>query len=60
MRAGIDLRIVVFEESTHTAEEAARAVGAEIGQIVKSLVFVSEDVDGLQPWSSSRSRSVRE
>jgi len=28
--------------STRTAEEAARAVGAEVGQIVKSLVFVGE------------------
>lgn len=28
--------------STLTAEEAARAVGAEVGQIVKSLVFVGK------------------
>jgi prolyl-tRNA editing enzyme YbaK/EbsC (Cys-tRNA(Pro) deacylase) len=48
-RKGVKLEIVFFEHSTHTAEDAARAVGAEIGQIVKSLVFVSEDVDGLQP-----------
>ena len=32
--------MTVFDESTHTAEEAARAVDAELGQIVKSLVFV--------------------
>jgi len=48
-RKGVKLEIVFFEHSTHTAEDAARAVGAEIGQIVKSLIFVSEDVDGLQP-----------
>lgn len=48
-RKGVQLDIIAFEQSTHTAEDAARAVGAEVGQIVKSLVFVSEEVDGLQP-----------
>jgi prolyl-tRNA editing enzyme YbaK/EbsC (Cys-tRNA(Pro) deacylase) len=32
-----------FEQSTKTAQEAADAMGCELGQIVKSLVFV---VDG--------------
>jgi prolyl-tRNA editing enzyme YbaK/EbsC (Cys-tRNA(Pro) deacylase) len=40
-RKGVELEITVFSESTHTAADAARAVGAEIGQIVKSLVFVA-------------------
>jgi len=39
-RKGVDLRVVTFDESTHTAVEAAQAVRAELGQIVKSLVFV--------------------
>ena len=39
-RKGIELEISSFAESTHTAEEAAAALGAELGQIVKSLVFV--------------------
>ena len=45
-RKGVALDIRVFSESTHTAEEAAAAVGAELGQIVKSLVFAAprEDV----------------
>jgi prolyl-tRNA editing enzyme YbaK/EbsC (Cys-tRNA(Pro) deacylase) len=42
-RKGVELEVTVFDESTHTAEEAARAVGAELGQIVKSLVFVLPD-----------------
>jgi len=42
-RKGVELEVVVFDESTHTAEEAARAVGAELGQIVKSLVFLLPD-----------------
>jgi len=48
-RKGFELEVVFFDQSTHTADDAARAVGAEVGQIVKSLVFVSDDVDGLQP-----------
>ena len=48
-RKGIDLDVVVFDESTHTAEEAALAVGGELGQIVKSLVFVAPSDTGLDP-----------
>jgi prolyl-tRNA editing enzyme YbaK/EbsC (Cys-tRNA(Pro) deacylase) len=44
----VELEVTVFDESTHTAEEAARAVGAELGQIVKSLVFVI-DVEDADP-----------
>jgi Cys-tRNA(Pro) deacylase len=46
-RKGVSLHIQTFPDSTHTAEEAARAVGAELGQIVKSLVFVAPTDDGL-------------
>ena len=42
--------MTVFSESTHTAEDAARAVNVELGQIVKSLVFVTTGEDGsLEP-----------
>jgi prolyl-tRNA editing enzyme YbaK/EbsC (Cys-tRNA(Pro) deacylase) len=46
-RKGVSLEIRVFDESTHTAEEAAAAVGCELGQIVKSLVFVTQDEQGV-------------
>src|SRR4030081_2126314 len=36
-----DLTIKEFPEGTRTAVDAARAVGCEVGQIVKSLVFVA-------------------
>ncbi len=50
-RKGVVIEIVTFPESTHTADEAARAVGAELGQIVKSLVFVAPRDDGrLEPF----------
>lgn len=48
-RKGVTIEVTRFEESTHTAAEAAAAVGAELGQIVKSLVFVVPATDGLEP-----------
>lgn len=49
MRKGVAIEIRVFPDSTHTAAEAAATVGAELGQIVKSLVFVSPTERGLEP-----------
>jgi prolyl-tRNA editing enzyme YbaK/EbsC (Cys-tRNA(Pro) deacylase) len=40
---GLDVEIRELSESTRTAQEAADAVGAQLGQIVKSLVFVDGD-----------------
>jgi prolyl-tRNA editing enzyme YbaK/EbsC (Cys-tRNA(Pro) deacylase) len=37
--AGAEVRVEEFPEGTPTAQAAARAVGCELGQIVKSLVF---------------------
>jgi prolyl-tRNA editing enzyme YbaK/EbsC (Cys-tRNA(Pro) deacylase) len=37
---GLDAEVRELADSTRTAQEAADAVGAEVGQIVKSLVFV--------------------
>jgi prolyl-tRNA editing enzyme YbaK/EbsC (Cys-tRNA(Pro) deacylase) len=49
-RKGVTLDVTVFEASTHTAQEAAAALGAELAQIVKSLVFVAPaDGGGLEP-----------
>lgn len=36
---GFSGEVVVFPDSTRTANEAAQAVGCHLGQIVKSLVF---------------------
>ncbi len=41
--AGAEARIEEFADGTPTAQEAADAVGCELGQIVKSLVFVCDD-----------------
>jgi prolyl-tRNA editing enzyme YbaK/EbsC (Cys-tRNA(Pro) deacylase) len=49
MRKGVTLEVSRFDESTHTAAEAANALGAELGQIVKSLVFVVPAGDGTEP-----------
>jgi len=38
---GLGLEVVELDASTRTAQEAAQAVGCELGQIVKSLIFRS-------------------
>lgn len=40
---GLDAEVQELADSTRTAQEAAAAVGVEVGQIVKSLVFVDDD-----------------
>lgn len=40
---GLDVEIREFPEGTKTADDAAAAIGVEVGQIVKSLIFA---VDG--------------
>ena len=61
-RKGVTLDVTVFDESTHTAAEAAAAVGAELGQIVKSLVFVDRrrrrDSSRSSPSSPARTAST--
>jgi prolyl-tRNA editing enzyme YbaK/EbsC (Cys-tRNA(Pro) deacylase) len=38
---GVETRVIEFAESTRTAEEAAAAIGTQVAQIVKSLVFTA-------------------
>jgi prolyl-tRNA editing enzyme YbaK/EbsC (Cys-tRNA(Pro) deacylase) len=40
---GLELEVRRFPEGTKTAEDAARAIGCSVGQIVKSLVFMVGD-----------------
>lgn len=49
LRKGVTLEVTQFAESTHTAADAANALGAELGQIVKSIVFVVPSGDGTEP-----------
>ena len=37
---GLDVKIVEFEQTTRSAQEAADAIGCQVAQIVKSLCFV--------------------
>jgi prolyl-tRNA editing enzyme YbaK/EbsC (Cys-tRNA(Pro) deacylase) len=39
LAAGAEFEVVELPESTRTAQEAAQAVGCQVGQIAKSLVF---------------------
>ena len=40
--AGLEIEVREFPEGTRTAEDAARAIGVSVGQIVKSLVFATD------------------
>jgi prolyl-tRNA editing enzyme YbaK/EbsC (Cys-tRNA(Pro) deacylase) len=40
--AGLDAPLRSFPEGTRTAQDAAAAIGVEVGQIVKSLVFIAD------------------
>ncbi len=40
---GIDCEHLVFEESCHTAQEAADAAGAELSDLVKNICLKTED-----------------
>ena len=53
--AGIAPDILRFPEGTRTAEQAAAAVGCELGQIVKSLVFLC-DGDAVLALTSGANR----
>src|SRR5688500_2696629 len=39
---GLEIDPVTFAETTKTADDAARAIGCDVAQIVKSLIFQSE------------------
>jgi prolyl-tRNA editing enzyme YbaK/EbsC (Cys-tRNA(Pro) deacylase) len=39
---GVEIEVHTLADSTRTAAEAAAAVGVEVGQIVKSLVFLRD------------------
>ncbi|MFE1793785.1 YbaK/EbsC family protein [Streptomyces sp. NPDC059525] len=41
---GLDLPIRTFPEGTRTAADAAAAIGCELSQIVKSLIFTADGV----------------
>jgi prolyl-tRNA editing enzyme YbaK/EbsC (Cys-tRNA(Pro) deacylase) len=42
---GLDLRVVELPASTRSAIEAAQAIGCQVGQIAKSLVFRGQSSD---------------
>jgi len=51
--AGLEITVERFPEGTRTASDAARAVGCEVAQIVKSLVFMADEAPVLALVSGS-------
>ena len=40
---GLEIDVVMLDDSARTAKEAAAAVNCDVGQIVKSLVFIRDE-----------------
>ena len=55
-RANLRVDVRHFPEGTRTAEDAARAIGCDVAQIVKSLVFVAADEEPILALTSGRNR----
>ena len=53
---GLTIEVHTFPEGTKTAEDAARAIGSDVAQIVKSLVFTAEDGSPVLALTSGRHR----
>jgi prolyl-tRNA editing enzyme YbaK/EbsC (Cys-tRNA(Pro) deacylase) len=56
---GLSLEVRRFPQGTKTAADAARAVDCEVGQIVKSLVFVADGEPFLALTSGANRADVR-
>ena len=57
---GVEAEIVEFPASTRTAVEAAAAIGCDVAQIVKSLVFVTRQTERAVLVLASGSNQVDE
>ena len=58
-RAGVDAEIREYPEGARTAQDAAAAVGCEVGQICKSLVFRVGDDAAARASPAARTGSTR-
>ena len=56
---GLAIEPVTYPDGTRTAEDAARAIGCDVGQIVKSLVFDLVHGDEVRPVMALVSGSNR-
>lgn len=44
-KKGLAMKVIEFPSSTRTAQEAAAVIGCEVAQIVKSLIFRTEETN---------------
>ena len=51
---GLEIEVQVLPDSTRTAVDAAAACGCELGQIVKSLVFLRDEEPVVCLWAGDR------
>ena len=53
---GVQTEVVEFEQTTRTAQDAADAIGCQLGQIVKSLIFRSRSGKAVLVLTSGANR----
>jgi Cys-tRNA(Pro) deacylase len=53
---GVEVEVTHYPDGTRTAADAARAIGCELGAIVKSLVFVVDPVGPVLALTSGANR----
>ena len=57
--SGLGITVKQFPQGTRTAPDAARAVGCDVGQIVKSLVFMAAGATASTSHASVRWQASR-
>lgn len=54
---GLEIKVHTFDTSTHTAQQAADSLGITTGQIVKSILFVTESSQPILTLISGSNRA---
>src|SRR3982750_4330301 len=57
---GLECKVIELPDSTRTAQDAACAIGCEVGQIVKSLIFKTKETHRPVLILASGSNRVKE
>jgi prolyl-tRNA editing enzyme YbaK/EbsC (Cys-tRNA(Pro) deacylase) len=60
LQKGLKVKVIEFPASTKTAVDAARTIGCEVGQIVKSLIFKTKQTNRALLVLTSGSNRVNE
>lgn len=54
LEKGLEIEVIELAASTRTAQDAATSIGCQIGQIVKSLLFLHKRNKTTSPYTCKR------